>query len=202
MRHANSPRRARTRRSGRPSNNGLLYPLDATYRQVGVTPPTVEKISPDDIPLPYRSLLVHNNAMTLTLENHFGERVALRPLSTLSRGPWYCRRVLLVLESSGRPVEMGAISVKLDAFGRRIISQIQRSELPLGRVFRECGVNYTSKPRAFLAVTPNAEMMGVFWMPRPQTLYGRRTDIFYDGAKIGDIVEVLPLVQVAPDVDM
>lgn len=194
MRHATPPRRVRSGRRASPSTNGLLYPLDVTYRQAGVTPPTVEEISPEDIPLPYRQLLVHDSAMTLTLEKHFGGRVALRPLSILSRGSWYCRRVLLVLEASGRPVEMGAICLKLDGFGRRITAEVERSEVPLGRILREGRVKYTSKPRAFLAVTPNTEMMGVFWMPGPRTLYGRRTEIIHDGAKIGDIVEVLPLI--------
>ena len=36
--------------------------------------------------------------------------------------------------------------------------------------------------------------MGVFWMREPRTLYGRRTEIFQRGTKIGDIVEVLPLI--------
>jgi hypothetical protein len=31
-------------------------------------------------------------------------------------------------------------------------------------------------------------------MHEPHTLYGRCTEIIHDGAKIGDIVEVLPLV--------
>jgi len=30
-------------------------------------------------------------------------------------------------------------------------------------------------------------------MGAPRTLYGRRTEMIHDGAKIGDIVEVLPL---------
>jgi chorismate-pyruvate lyase len=194
MGHVTPPARGRTKRARQHSNNGLLYPLDATYRQVGVQPPAVKEITPDEIPLPYRSLLVHDSPMTLTLEGHFGGRVALRPLSVLSRGQLYCRRILLVLEASGRPVEMGAISLKLDSFGRRIASQIQQSEMPLGRVLGECGVKYKSEPRAFLSVTPNAEMMAVFWMPESRTLYGRRTEIIYEGAKIGDVVEVLPLV--------
>jgi hypothetical protein len=46
----------------------------------------------------------------------------------------------------------------------------------------------------FLAVIPNPEMMGVFWMREPKTLYGRRTEMIRNGTKIGDIVEVLPLV--------
>jgi hypothetical protein len=31
-------------------------------------------------------------------------------------------------------------------------------------------------------------------MREPKTLYGRRTEMIQNGAKIGDIVEVLPLV--------
>ena len=45
----------------------------------------------------------------------------------------------------------------------------------------------------FLAVEPNPEMMGVFSMREPRTLYGRQTEIIQSGAKNGDIVEVLPL---------
>ena len=51
-----------------------------------------------------------------------------------------------------------------------------------------------SHPTVFLSVTPNPEMMGVFWMREPKTLYGRRTVMRHQGVKIGDIVEVLPLV--------
>ena len=39
---------------------------------------------------------------------------------------------------------------------------------------------------------PNPEMMGVFWMREPRTLYGRRTEVIRHGSKVGDIVEVLP----------
>jgi chorismate-pyruvate lyase len=176
------------------SKHGMLFPLDAVYARAGVAPPAVKAIEPDDIPMPYRSLLVHANDMTLTLERHFGGRVTLRPLSTFLDGRWYFRRVLLVQESTGRPVEMGAIRIQVDAFRERIRRQILENEIPLGRLLREGGVQYESRPKAFLAVTPNSEMMGVFWMPESRTLYGRRTEMIHEGAKIGDIVEVLPLV--------
>ena len=76
----------------RPSQNGILFPLDAVYARAGVRPPAVKAIAPDDIPAPYRSLLVHTNDMTLTLERHFGGRVSLRPLSTFLDRRWYFRR--------------------------------------------------------------------------------------------------------------
>ena len=178
----------------RASSSGLLFPLDFVYARSGVALPRVEMIDPGSIPLPYRSLLVHTIDMTLTLERHFGGKVVLRPLATFSSGPWYFRRVLLAQEYTGRPVEMGAIRIKVGAFSDRIRRQILKNDVPLGRLLRDGGVKYESRPKAFLAVTPNPEMMGVFWMREPRTLYGRRTEMIHDGTKIGDIVEVLPLV--------
>jgi hypothetical protein len=82
----------------------------------------------------------------------------------------------------------------VDAFSERIRRQILANAIPIGRLLRDRGVQYESRPKAFLAVTPNSEMMGVFWMREPRTLYGRRTEMIHKGCKIGDIVEVLPLV--------
>jgi len=173
----------------------MLFPLDFVYERAGVALPHAEVIEASSIPHPYRSLLVHTTDMTLTLERHFGGRVALRPLVIFSKGQWYFRRVLLAHEQTGRPVEMGAIRIKVGAFPDRIRRQILKNDVPLGRVLREGGVKFESRPKAFLAITPNAEMMGVFWMGGPRTLYGRRTEMIHDGAKIGDIVEVLPLAK-------
>jgi chorismate-pyruvate lyase len=171
-----------------------LHPLDLAYTRAGLEPPAAKPIGPDGIPQPYRSLLVHQRDMTLTLEAHFGGRVVLRPLSTFLSGAWYYRRVLLAQEYSGRPVEMGAIRIKLAALPRKVQAEIRRNRIPLGRILRDGGVDFTSMPREFFAITPNPEMMGVFWMREPRTLYGRRTEVLLDDRAIGDIVEVLPLV--------
>ena len=191
-----STRPLRTARAAAPVRRvdaSPLHPLDLAYARAGLEPPDARPIAPDDIPQPYRSLLVHQRDMTLTLEAHFGGRVVLRPLSTFTAGPWYYRRVLLAQEYSGRPVEMGAIRIKLAAFPRKVQAEIRRNQVPLGRILRDGGVDFTSMPREFFAVAPNAEMMGVFWMREPRTLYGRRTEVLLDGKALGDIVEVLPL---------
>ena len=178
----------------RTRSQGLLYPLDIMYERSGIEIPKAKSISPDLIPVPYRSLLVHTIDMTITLERHFGGRITLRPLATFTHGQSYYRRVLLVQDYSGRPVEMGAIRMRLDAFSQRVQRQILRNRVPLGRLLRDARFRYESRVTAFLAVTPNLEMMGVFWMREPRVLYGRRTEIICNGSKIGDIVEVLPLV--------
>jgi len=182
------------RNRGTASANGILYPLDALYLRAGIAPPVVKRTTPDRIPAPYRSLLDHQNEMTSTLERHFGGRVAVRVLSSFSKGRSYFRRVLLSLETTGRPVSMGAVRLRLDAFSPRIRARILSEQVPLGRVLSEAGIVYISRPTAFLQITPNAEMMGVFWMPGPRTMYGRRTQVTVAGNNIGDIVEIIPLV--------
>lgn len=177
-----------------PSSQGLLYPLDVLYARAGVAAPDVMITSAARIPSPYRGLLVHHNEMTATLERHFGGPVTVRVLSTFSRGRSYFRRVVLVLKSTGRPVAMGGVRLRLDAFSRTIRAQILAEQVPLGRVLNEAGVPYESRPLAFLHMTPNADMMAVFWMPRAKTIYGRRTRVMLGSKQIGDIVEVLPLV--------
>src|SRR5262245_50947553 len=105
-----SPTRARDPwkvRLPRPSMNGILYPLDVVYRRAGILPPGARSIRAEDVPMPYRRLLVHQDDMTMTLERFVGGRVLLRTLSTFARKPWYYRRVLLSDAESGRPVEMG-----------------------------------------------------------------------------------------------
>ena len=189
---ARATRGKRTTR--RASSRDTLYPLDGVHRRAGVEIPAMRIVAPYEIPMPYRSMLVHEDDMTITLERHFGGRVILRALSTFTSGAWYFRRVLLVQEYTGRPVEMGAIRMKLDRFGARVRKQILKNEVPLGRILRDSGFTYVSHAMAFLAITPNPEMMGVFWMREPKTLYGRRTELVRNGTKIGDIVEVLPLV--------
>ena len=187
-----APRHAdRQRPAGK---RGLLYPLDLTYQRAGLEGPSARMISPGSIPPPYRDLLVHDHSMTTTLERHFGVRVALRTMFTWSRGRWYFRRVVLAREDSGRPIEMGAIHMNLEAIGPRIRAQILRHEIPIGRLLSNGPVPYRSRPRKFLAVTPNSEMMGVFWMREPRTLYGRQTELTLGGRAIGDIVEILPLI--------
>jgi chorismate-pyruvate lyase len=179
---------------GAASSDDLLYPLDVLCAQAGISPPVVRRIARTRIPPPYDELLVHHDDMTLKLERHCGGPIAVRVLCAALKGRSYFRRVLLVEASSARPLAMGAVRIRLDVVGRRNREKILRQEEPLGRILREGGVDFVSSPVAFFDAKPNAEMMAVFRMPKAQTLYGRRTQVTLRGVKIGDIVEVLPLL--------
>jgi hypothetical protein len=174
------------------SREGALYPLDFVYRCAGVGVPDFEPVKAVEIPEPARSLLDHETDMTLTLEAHYGRPIVLRTLCSCVHEDSYFRRVLLVHGPSGRPVEMGAIRIHLNLFRDDVRQRILENHVPLGRILHEENVLRKSRPQTFLRVTPNPEMMGVFWMPEPETLYGRRTVMFIEGAEAADIVEILP----------
>jgi chorismate-pyruvate lyase len=186
--------RATPRRTGSAAPHGILYPLDVMCEWAGIPLPKAKAITPYEMPLPYRSLLVHESDMSITLERHFGGRVGLRVLSTFLKNGWYYRRVLLVQEYSGRPVEMGAIRMNVGAFSKRVRGQILANDVPIGRILRDANIEFKSQAKIFLEVKPNSEMMGVFWLREPRTLYGRQTEMIYRAKHIGDIVEVLPPV--------
>jgi len=169
-----------------------LFPLDFVYRRTGLAAPDFATIESGEIPEPAQRLLAHQNDMTLTLEAHYGRPIVLRTLFTCRQGDSYYRRVLLVHGPTGRPVEMGAIRIHLDLFRDEVRERILENHVPLGRILHEEEVLRESRPRAFLRVTPNPEMMGVFWMDEPQSLFGRRTLMHIDGAAAADVVEVLP----------
>jgi chorismate-pyruvate lyase len=183
------PRRGDRSRSTRPEPE-LLFPMDHLYRQSGLPVPSARRVDPVDIPPPFRTLLVHEQHMTFALEEHWGP-VILRVLGTIVEEGAFFRRVVLAQEYTARPVIMGALRIDLDAFERPVRTRIVQNRVPFGRVLREAGIQYRSRPRAFFSVVPNSEMLGVFWMREPRALYGRRTEMLVNRRKVGDVVEIL-----------
>ena len=181
------------RPSTRISANGLLYPLDRVCARAAVAMPRVSVILPDQIPKPYRSLLVHDSDMTRTLERHVGDRAVLRlPVCLLEWGVLLppdppCSGIFGASDSPWEPFAYDSTHLHRN-FARRILA----GRIPLGRILREGRFAYTSTVKALLAVEPTPEIMGIFWMPESKVLYGRRSAMFRDETKIADIVEILP----------
>jgi hypothetical protein len=174
------------------SRRGLLFPLDQLCRRRGLAAPIGRPIVDAMLPQPYRRLLAHDASMTVTLERHFGCVSQLRPLAALSRHAWYIRHIVLADGVSGRPLEIGVLRVRLDAFGPTVRRAILEEALPFGRVLADHGIACRSVPRSFFVVTPNSEMLALLWMTAPIDLYGRRAQLLADEQPVGEVVEILP----------
>jgi chorismate-pyruvate lyase len=170
-----------------------VYPLDDFYARAGIPLPHIERIAGEQMPEPYRSLLVHETDMTPTLEKFHGADIHLKILNREQRGDFYFREVALLLDGSEKPVEFGANKISLGLFSPRARQLILEERLPLGRILADCEVRHSTVAKAFFTVTPDALIGSVLGLDQPGLLYGRRATIFdLQKRPLSEIVEILP----------
>jgi chorismate-pyruvate lyase len=170
-----------------------LYPLSDFYQRAKLPLPRIETISDAEVPEPFKSLLVHKNDMTPTLENFHNSRIHLELLGRDHRGSFYYREVVLRLDHDERPVEFGAIKVFLGQFPESAQEQILLEQVPMGRVLKECNVRHQTEAKHFLRIQPDALILKALELETPVALYGRKAVISdLQGHPLSEIVEILP----------
>jgi chorismate-pyruvate lyase len=176
----------------------LLYPLTLFCKNGGHPLPSCNVIAGEDMPEPYRGLLVHRGDMTSRLEEFHGGRVFIEVLHHEQTAEAYRREVVLRVENTGLPVEYGAIEIDLAAFDGELRRLILEEHLPLGGLLNRFGVEYRSEPRAFIRLGKDPVMQRVFGMPEAQIFFGRCNLLYGAGGRLlARIVEVLRPAEVA-----
>jgi chorismate-pyruvate lyase len=171
----------------------LVHPLDDFYAQAGLTLPHIEATAGEEMPEPYRMLLVHNRDMTPTFEEFYGQKIHLRLLRRQQRDDVYFREVVLVLEDRVTPIEFGATKINLALLPPAVRRFILEEREPLGAILASCGIVHTSRPKAFLKVRSDAFIAGALKLREPQVLFGRRNTLFDSTQRpLAEIVEFLP----------
>ena len=171
----------------------IAYPLNDFYQRNGELMPPLDEIEAERIPEPYKSLLVHENDMTSTLEDFHKGTIHLRIVSKLQREDEYFREVALLVEGTEKPVEFGAIKIDLALFPEAARQQILEEHWPLGHILKEHEIRFVSQPRGFVRVASDKLINSVLNLTGAHLLYGRRNTLSTIGGKsIAEIVEILP----------
>jgi hypothetical protein len=174
----------------------LLYPLSLFCQNGGHPLPSFKEIDGAEMPEPYRGLLVHHGDMTSRLAAFFGGDIVIEVLHREHTPEAYRREVVLHIESTGMPVEYGAIEIDLGAFDGELKRLILDQHLPLGGLLNRFGVRYRSEPRGFIKLGPDAVMQKVFGMPQANEFFGRCNMLLgEDGRTLARIVEVVRPVE-------
>lgn len=170
-----------------------LYPLSLIRKIRGIPKLVFEEVSPDEVPDPYYSLLVHEGDMTSRLEAFYEDEISVRKLSSSSDGKAYFREVVLETSQSQKITEYGAIEIQLKNLDEELRPLVLDAQKPLGAILNEARIPYSCAPRAFLKVVPDNEMVEVFGSVEADYLFGRSNEISsYRGETIARIVEILP----------
>jgi hypothetical protein len=171
----------------------IVYPMDSFYAQAGRTLPLIEAITGDQMPEPFRSLLVHEVDMTSTLERYHKGRIELSLISLDQRDDFYFRASTLVLAGCGKRVEFGAIRINLSLFKPVARQLILEGRQPLGSILAQCEVAYRSKPKAFLRMESDDYINAALGLEGKHVLYGRRNTLTDPTQRsLAEIVEILP----------
>jgi len=174
-----------------------IFPLKEFYTRAGLALPHVEIVPGERVPEPYKTLLVHSNDMTPTLEGFHKSEIHLEILSRERRGDFYFREVVLRLNHSEQAVEFGAIKIYVARFPEEAQDLILQEHVPLGHVLKECGVRHRTEAKAFLRVESDALINQAFGLDKPAELFGRKAVISnLQGRPLSEIVEILPPAKV------
>ena len=171
----------------------LLYPLTEFYGSEGAELPETREISPDEMPEPYRRLLVHNSEMTPSLEAAWGGKLHVRAVRHARQGSVYMRQSLLLLDGSETVTAMGAISINLDRFPERARRLILEEHVPLGGILRDHGIEHRCRPVAYFRVAADSTIGELLVVKTGGELFGRH-NVMWDAREqvLAEVIEILP----------
>lgn len=153
----------------------------------------LELLLPDQLPEPYRNLLVHDSDMTGTLERYCGQAMMLHTIERIITPDRVVRHVELRGADDNRAAEFGAIEIHLDQFEAGPREEILAGELPLGTILKKAEMGFISRPTAYFRIQPGAALRHSFGVPEDGWLYGRCNQLLTpSGDAIADVVEILP----------
>ncbi len=172
---------------------GWLMPFHFFYEKAGEYLPDFRFIKGEEVPYPYRSLLVHTNDMTPTLAAFHHSRLYLEVHDHEASDAFVMRLVTLHAAASDAAVEYGAIAIQLGALPPGAAVDVVEGRKPLGAILGEHGVPHRGAPVSYFSVPADQRIATALGQRVGERLYGRCNQLLDgDGMVFADIVEILP----------
>ncbi len=150
-----------------------------------------EMVPADEVPPPYRGLLVHEHHMTVTVEGFYKDLVDVKILDRRQDEDVYARKILLSLQKSGRIVQFGIMRIHLHYCSDAVRDEILAGRTPLGRILIQHDVLRRIEPTAFLRVLPGPAMMKWFGLATARPAYGRLAIIHCNDQPAVELLEIV-----------
>ena len=152
---------------------------------------TVHEVDPDEIPPPFRNLLVHHNHMTSTLCGYYNRPVELRVLHEQIEGDLYHRQIVLTPTGTDTIVECGLVRIDLSFTPEPVREAILRRDMPLGDILIEHDVLRRIEPRWYLRLDAQAPLLASFGCETEFDTYGRVGTIYCNDRPAIELLEVV-----------
>lgn len=166
--------------------------LERFYTKLGLPLPALHELQGDDMPQPYKGLLVHSSDMTPTLEAFYRQPMRLTVLTREQQDYTYLREVVLKSANDALPVEYGVIRICLNHLPPPARLRVLEEQRPLGNILQQDAIPHLSWPQAFFRLQSDSHMGHVLYLSHPDALYGRR-NVLLDGSRrlLAEVIEIL-----------
>lgn len=150
-----------------------------------------EEVAAEDIPEPSRSLLAHDQHMTVTVERHHASCVDVKVLESRTDGEHYSRKILLSRKTDGGVVQYGIVRLNKALIDPVVRDEIEQQETPLGRILINHSVMRAVKLLNLFKIQCGAELAREFGFEVGQICFGRTALIYCDGAPAIELLEIV-----------
>ncbi|HYO25960.1 MAG TPA: hypothetical protein VEQ85_13540 [Lacipirellulaceae bacterium] len=142
------------------------------------------------LPQDYRTLLAHDDHMTVTVEAVHNCFVAVRVLQEHRDGESYSRTSLLCCQSSGKVVQFGVMRIDLGNLAPAVREEIVSRGTPLGRVLIRHNVLRHVELQQLWHVNPTALLREQLQLSPEAPLFGRTARIVVEGRPAVELLEI------------
>jgi chorismate-pyruvate lyase len=166
---------------------GLFY---ADVGQVGV----FKQVAAGIMPGYARTLLSHNDHMTVTMEDFHGCGVDVEVLDVQHTGTHYARKILLRRQADRRVVQFGIVRLDFRYVSDEVRREIESRQTPLGKVLIEHNVLRQVQLVGLWKIAPGDDLRRLFGLTDPDCplgVYGRTALIYCDAEPAVELLEIV-----------
>jgi chorismate-pyruvate lyase len=141
-------------------------------------------------PEPYKSMLVHEHHMTVTMEKYHHSPVEVRILDRKDSEGLYCRKIILVKEGTDEVVQFGIVKFNFEYVTPQVKEEIVEENIPLGRVLINHNVLRHIDLGAIIKFEAGPGLAKYLQMDEKAETYGRMATIFCNHQPAVDLLEI------------
>jgi len=143
------------------------------------------------MPAAYRTLLAHDEHMTVAVEAYNGGSVEVRVLQTAWDGDFYTRTSLLLRHTDGAPVQLGVMRINMRRLSADVQAEIESQAAPLGRILIRHNVLRKVELERLWRVNPGPALREHLRLDQSDAIvFGRSARIVVEGKPAVELLEI------------
>ena len=150
-----------------------------------------ERVESDALPADARTLLAHEEHMTVTVEAFHRSPVDVSVLAKNVTERHYARKIVLRRRDDGRTVQFGIVRLRLDLVEPDVRREIEAEQIPLGRILIAHHVMRQVELVALWKIVPGGELRELLSMGPDTPTFGRTALIHCDGEPAIELLEII-----------